>query len=33
MTPTDHPLAGPATALKYLILVGGAFIMVFPSSG
>lgn len=30
VTKTDHPLAGAATALKYLVLVGGAFIMVFP---
>ena len=30
MTKTDRPLAGAATALKYLVLVGGAFIMVFP---
>ena len=30
MTPTQHPLQGAATALKYLVLVGGAFIMVFP---
>ncbi len=30
MTKTDHPLQGAATALKYLVLVGGAFIMVFP---
>ena len=30
MTKTEHPLAGAATALKYLVLVGGAFIMVFP---
>ena len=30
MTKTDHPLASAATALKYLVLVGGAFIMVFP---
>ena len=30
MTQTEHPLQGAATALKYLILVGGAFVMVFP---
>lgn len=30
MTKTEYPLAGAATALKYLVLVGGAFIMVFP---
>ena len=30
MTKTDYPLAGAATALKYLVLAGGAFIMVFP---
>ena len=30
MTQADHPLRGAATALKYLVLVGGAFIMVFP---
>ncbi len=30
MTPTQHPLQAAATALKYLVLVGGAFIMVFP---
>lgn len=30
MSQTDHPLQGAATALKYLVLVGGAFVMVFP---
>lgn len=30
MTQTEHPLQGAATALKYLVLVGGAFVMVFP---
>ena len=30
MTQRDHPLAGAATALKYIVLVGGAFVMVFP---
>ncbi len=30
MTGTDHPLGGAATALKYLVLVGGGFVMVFP---
>ena len=30
MTASDHPLHGAATALKYLVLVGGAFVMVFP---
>jgi len=30
VTGTDHPLGGAATALKYLVLVGGGFVMVFP---
>lgn len=30
MTGANHPLQGAATALKYLVLVGGAFVMVFP---
>lgn len=30
MTTTDRRLAGAATGLKYLVLAGGAFIMVFP---
>ncbi len=30
MIQSDHPLGGFATALKYIVLVGGAFVMVFP---
>ena len=30
MTGANHPLQGAAPALKYLVLVAGAFIMVFP---